>query len=379
MKVLLADSCSNGNNADSNAPIFVSEWMRQRNLDEHSICCFQLKPPQVHVKKIMATRKTIYECISIRETRGDWFSSVSGRLGNCTYTVNTVPMLGIDFLRLDIVRSFCLNFINIFAPHLMTRSHVDDSDQQKFIREINIFIVAKQASKNVLSQLKRSTSPENQLIITVAPPIYTEAVQDKENLLCTVKQALEECKKEEMPDKQLESLTDAIIKLELIRTSLNKPVSFQWVDSCSKSEACFIMYNASRMKCVLNEFEKKINDGVYGSLPPLDELHLDQMTYEPEWIVVKSLLEFLPIINRLANFLAMSDSETFFTLHSLYIFISNLTRCFSSYYNKNKILMDPKNETVLQYTYLRIHVTKAVYSIVSLCLRLIDCKPLDRM
>ena len=178
----------------------------------------------------------------------------------------------------------------------------------------------------------------------------------------------------------IENLARSVLKLELVRTSLSKSLNLNWVAACSKSEACFIMYNASRMKNILIEFTRRAETGDYGEMALAHTLTFEGINLEPEWNLVKILIEFSPLLKQIYQYLTSNDNtdNSVFPMHTLYIYLSSLARSFSSYYNKNKILIEPKNQKVINLINMRFYV-QCVYKVFIVCLRLLDCEPLDRM
>ena len=214
---------------------------------------------------------------------------------------------------------------------------------------------------------------------------HPEKLRPFSDFLSNVSESLEECyygKHETLDKANLKTLTQSIIQLEMLKASHHKGLNLNWTSSVSKTEACFIMYNASRLQCILKDFDQKVKTGYYSALPEIEHLDLSDIIYVEEWSLIQRLvLEFNPTFQRIAEILRArsASDEVKFPIHLLFVYLSKLVRGLSVYYSKHKVLLMPQNDLVQRTVHLRIHVIKLVFSVLEQGLKLAGCQILDRM
>ena len=383
MKVRLNDFCLEDGEqlrASELLPDVFGQWLEDRQMSLDHVCCFKFSPYSLHLKREL-TLLRVFEffhdllhaestCRKSLEKKENDISVIDYIDGDCE----------LDSLRIRIVQNFCTNLLKLTQSfHWCTRFSSSGKAKKVVICSMKNLKKAK-VSTQVTGDSDNCTQL-NIISFTTSSKSWSSGL---ESLFQNIENDIRDCyliKSQSVNHIDIENLARSILKLELVRTSLSKSLNLNWVAACSKSEACFIMYNASRMKNILVEFTRRAETGYYGEMALAHTLTFEGISLEPEWNLVKILIEFSPLLKQIFQYLTSNDNtnHSVFPIHTLYIYLSSLARSFSSYYNKNKILMEPKNQKVINLINMRFYVVQCVYKVFIVCLRLLDCEPLDRM
>ncbi|XP_063221703.1 DALR anticodon-binding domain-containing protein 3 [Bacillus rossius redtenbacheri] len=176
----------------------------------------------------------------------------------------------------------------------------------------------------------------------------------------------------------LARLADAAVRIELLQA---KPSSELCVDLCEPQDnaqlrgALFVLYNYTRISTILRLFADKVREGVYPSLVPIEEVDFSLLKQQEEWnLLSRYLLTFPHLVE---SCIGNTRSRPICS-HRICLFLSELSRVYSGYYRRVRILTEP-HEHLLPVMFARIHLLRAVENVFRNALSLLDITPLEHM
>jgi len=170
-------------------------------------------------------------------------------------------------------------------------------------------------------------------------------------------------------------LAAAEVQYRLLSSTVSQPVV---LDLQKQSAVSFILYNCARIKKILRVFEKNVKKGVYPPLPPPDQVDWEVLTEDEEWLLVHVyLLQYAPLLRSLSQSL-LRDGQL--ASHRLAQFLSGLSRCYSRYYSRVRVLRDGSPVArVLHVMAARIHLVKHTLAVIEDGLSILDINSVNRM
>ena len=386
MYVVLGQNCSEGLDDENMCEyVEVMNWLQKRNLSQLCVCCIKFSSQSyciLHLKPEVSLKLALesFECPRLLETElsplcedssTNWFRVIF----YAHVLSNFLHLIKFDNYR---ITTFIGSNLQVF-----TESSISAESHHGHVSN---FVIC---NDRILAKCEKAIDKSHEGRSNKSSKYIVVGHLDKElpfsDLLADVTESLEECyhcKYESLERENLNILTRSVIRLEMMKASHHKALNLSWTSSASKTEACFIMYNASRLHCILTEFDRKVAINYYAPLPKVEDLDLSDILFAEEWSLIQRLvLELNPTINRIWESLEIENgsNQVKFSIHLLFVYLSKLVRGFSVYYSKHKVLMMPQNDLVLRTVHLRVHVMKLVYSVLERGLHIAGCQILDRM
>ncbi|XP_039283445.1 DALR anticodon-binding domain-containing protein 3 [Nilaparvata lugens] len=168
-------------------------------------------------------------------------------------------------------------------------------------------------------------------------------------------------------------IVDAVLRFELLMTKLSQPVKLSNQTDRIKG-AVYIMYNFVRLKAILNQFESNVTSGIYPPVPPFHQIDFQQLACEEEWHIMFCYLFDWPQVVRTACESLSSKCH----IHTIFMFLAKLSTNFSSYYAKERILTENR-EQLLPVMFARICLMKAIVRVMENAFTIVGISPLSRM
>ena len=161
--------------------------------------------------------------------------------------------------------------------------------------------------------------------------------------------------------------TAACIQLQLLSKAPHKSCRLD-ADEATLQENVFVLYNYSRLVHILDAFK------AFPDLPPASEVDFALLKEDEEWQLVFHFLQryedvvlsCMPLVGGAAQ------------LHLLPQLLHDLSKVFSRYYNRVRILREPL-PSLLPTTFARIHLLRAVKSVYDHTFDLLDIEPVFTM
>lgn len=166
-----------------------------------------------------------------------------------------------------------------------------------------------------------------------------------------------------------ESLGTAAAKLDMIEVKHSNPLTLTF-----DVKQAFILYNSARIETLLKSFNEKVASGYYQPLPELDDIDMNLLTDNEEWIMLKQLMIFPDVIKSSIGDLKNGKIG----LHLLYKYLQNLAIAFSNYYSKKKVLTENRPQ-LMPILHAKIHLLKAIQAIFNKTLNIFDIEPVSFM
>jgi len=175
------------------------------------------------------------------------------------------------------------------------------------------------------------------------------------------------------------TVANASMKYSLLSVSPRVPINFdidQAVDPTGNS-AAFILYSAARISSILAKFDIGVKNGKYQPEPA--ELNWDLLNDDQAWeIMTKYIIPFKEIVrSTIPQFengeIPPEPKLPDFGTHVIPTYAFNLSRVFSSYYGRVKVLSGDES------MYVKVRFCRAVLQVLHNALRLFMVEPLESM
>nr|CAB3263214.1 uncharacterized protein LOC104266369 [Phallusia mammillata] len=165
-------------------------------------------------------------------------------------------------------------------------------------------------------------------------------------------------------------IAKSVLKLDLFSVSLTSSVHLD-LDS-SHGSSVFILYNYSRLSCLLQKFNEGVKNGLYPKLPDTENVDFSLLKEIEERYLIDYLWELgsAPI--------EYSDIKQQLQYHSFVVFLKKLCKTLSCYYSRHHIL--GKNLPHLYpIMFARLYLVKAVKCAMLRVLDHLGVTPVDQM
>ncbi|KAL7034679.1 hypothetical protein ACKWTF_008053 [Chironomus riparius] len=166
-----------------------------------------------------------------------------------------------------------------------------------------------------------------------------------------------------------EHLGTAAGKLDMIEVKHSNPLTLTF-----DVKQAFILYNSARIETLLKSFNEKVASGYYQPLPELDDIDMNLLTDNEEWILLKQLMLYPDVIKNSLGDLKNGKIG----LHLLYKYLQHLAKAFSNYYSKKKVLTENRPQ-LIPILHAKIHLLKAVQTIFNKTLSIFEIEPVSFM
>ncbi|XP_034829416.1 DALR anticodon-binding domain-containing protein 3 [Maniola hyperantus] len=181
-------------------------------------------------------------------------------------------------------------------------------------------------------------------------------------------------------------LGESAVTFELLQTKCASPVKIQFDSSGGSSKgAAFILYNCARLETLIRTFNEKVVEGIYPSLPSLENTDLKLLTDEDEWCLIFTYIMGLPSLIKASFDLNKGGSQYAdggmgrgLRPHLVCNFLSSMVKLFSQYYRRVRILTEPRKH-LLPVMFARIHMLTILNDTLKLCLRMLNIKSVSQM
>ena len=133
----------------------------------------------------------------------------------------------------------------------------------------------------------------------------------------------------------------------------------------------FVLYNVTRIVHIFRAFSE---DGRYPDLPELDKINLgENLAQQEEFeLVFDHIAEYEGLLDTIVQDLEQGQAK----VHLLIQFMVGLSRAFSRYYNRFKILKDVDEPSKM---FARLYLIKAVRLVLVHGLAIMDIQPINNM
>ncbi|XP_065912434.1 uncharacterized protein [Dysidea avara] len=185
-------------------------------------------------------------------------------------------------------------------------------------------------------------------------------------------------------DAQLELIScrmaEASIKFDLFSVDPKCQVRLKNSSQDLRSSGSFVLYNYARIATLMNNFQTATKKNVYPPMPPLSDIDFSLLTDECEWVLLFQYIAAYPsMIKDIATFqkqglglYVVSD------IKKLCIFLVQLSRKFSSYYSRVKILLEPQTH-LLPLMYARLTLVNSIKQVMHNSLEFLSIEPIDQL
>eukprot|EP00731_Ephydatia_muelleri_P002141 Em0001g2141a len=165
-------------------------------------------------------------------------------------------------------------------------------------------------------------------------------------------------------------MADAVMKFEMLSADLNCPVKIELtsssstVDSGTRLDGSFVMYNYARMATLLAQYQRNIEGGEYPTPPPLEEVDFSLLSDMEEWDLLWGYVLPYPMVVQEATTFRPTHGNTNVTvpLKKICLFLIRLSHAFSTYYSRVKILLAPEPH-LMPLIHARILLMKTVQQV----------------
>lgn len=143
----------------------------------------------------------------------------------------------------------------------------------------------------------------------------------------------------------------------------------------SNPKQSFILYNSARIETLISMFNEKVDQNYYAPLPPLCDINFASFSEPLEWNMLKHLLVLPDVIEKSLGDIKSGN----FALHLLYKYIVDLTKIFSVFYSKIKILLPTVSRHLMNEVYAKVYLLKAIQKTLNKVLKILDIEPVKFM
>lgn len=177
-------------------------------------------------------------------------------------------------------------------------------------------------------------------------------------------------------DEYFATLGTASVTLEMLSNKPHKQIKISLNDlSGTNKGPAFIFYNCARLSVLLAKFERKVNENIYPSLPPLDRLGFASLNQPEEWeLLYVYILQFPMVIRNCVR----SIEKGVLNPQHLITFLSNMSSVFSIYYRRVRILIEPRPH-LFGIIHSRIYLLKALQHVFHNALAILNIEPINEM
>ncbi|XP_066262359.1 DALR anticodon-binding domain-containing protein 3 [Euwallacea similis] len=168
----------------------------------------------------------------------------------------------------------------------------------------------------------------------------------------------------------------ASVTIELLSNKPHKSVKVTLNDLSSANKGpSFMFYNCARLSILLNEFESKVNKGIYQQLPKVHEIDFTLLKQPEEWeLLYIYILQFPHVIKSCIRGVEKGNVNP----QHLITFLSSLSSVFSVYYRRVRILTEPRDH-MFNLIHARICLLKGVQVVFHNALKLLNINPIKEM
>ncbi|GFR93965.1 DALR anticodon-binding domain-containing protein 3-like [Elysia marginata] len=183
-------------------------------------------------------------------------------------------------------------------------------------------------------------------------------------------------------DKDVKTLTDASIKIDILGNACNSPLTLENTTSGRGAESrlgAFILYNTARLSTLLQRFDQAVGEGVYPALPAVDLIDWALLREEEDWELVYVYLAAFPdIVSQSVECVIPADGKFASKIHSHKVtnFLSSFCKCLSAHYSRYHILTGRESH-LLPLMYARLYMMKAAHQVLLNSLDLLGIQSLN--
>lgn len=200
----------------------------------------------------------------------------------------------------------------------------------------------------------------------------------KEQMITASVSKYGECVRGDDWTETIQTLTNAVIKFEILSNSFGVNVLLDVSERGSpvySKGGCFVLYNYARLCTLFANFEKSVVSGVYPPLPPAEESDYSLLKEEEEWkLLFNYILPFPSLVKNCIRHFSLQSPQAHVQTHRACQFLTSLSRDFSVYYSRIHVLGEPR-EHLLALMFARLHLLQAIKQVLLNTLRLLDIEP----
>ncbi|CAH0399679.1 unnamed protein product [Chilo suppressalis] len=176
----------------------------------------------------------------------------------------------------------------------------------------------------------------------------------------------------------IDHLGESAVVFELLQTKPGSAVkiNFECSSAGSSKGAAFVLYNCARLEALIRSYNEKVVEGIYPTLPDIENTDLSLLTNEDEWCLVFNYIMGFP--SMLENCVEVNEKTCEFRPHLLCSFLCSMVRVFSQYYRKVRVLTEPRKH-LLPVLFARLHMLTILNDTLKTCLNILNIKSVSQM
>ncbi|XP_060522577.1 DALR anticodon-binding domain-containing protein 3 [Cylas formicarius] len=177
----------------------------------------------------------------------------------------------------------------------------------------------------------------------------------------------------QVSEEHFKKLAEASVALEMLANKPHKCIKIP-MDGVNKN-SLFVVYNYARLCALLKEFDSRVTRGIYPAIGDVKDIDFDLLDRREEWeLVYVYVLQFPAVIES-----CIGDIESgVINPQHLVTFLINWSSLFSVYYNKCRILVDPRVH-LFGLIHARMCLINGLRWVVHNSLRMLGIDPVTQM
>jgi arginyl-tRNA synthetase len=220
-----------------------------------------------------------------------------------------------------------------------------------------------------------------------ADELYTELRKAVSDTINERKATKGEKVSEEYFENVVHEVASAAMKYALLSVSCGTVINFdvRKVTSFDDSSAPFVLYNRTRLKSLEDKFEERVQEGLVGPLPNIDDIDFTYLDDQREWEIFLQYVLGLPELVQEAACPTWPTPPQLpdFGTHKVCEYLDNMVRAISSWYGPSGVRVLPSTMSDSRGgemgTHARMYLLGAFKQCLDNALRLIMVEPLDKM
>ncbi|XP_076363923.1 DALR anticodon-binding domain-containing protein 3-like isoform X5 [Tachypleus tridentatus] len=180
----------------------------------------------------------------------------------------------------------------------------------------------------------------------------------------------------------LETLTETKMIFDILCTGQNQMVKLHLskdYEMLAEKGGCFVQYNCARLAMLFQHHQKAVNSGHYPPLISVESVDFRLLKLEEEWnLFYNYILSYPDLVSDVLENLDPCNVKVNIPLHRICQMLLHLSRDFSTYYSKVRILVEPRPH-LLDTMAARLWLLKGLYHVIQNSLSILGLKPLHQM
>lgn len=223
---------------------------------------------------------------------------------------------------------------------------------------------------------KKNNSKNTSLILcgsVICNVTIDQYKEQKQNII--TKMSASRIETDEYPIDIVSKLCHTSIIYELLSVRHNKVVRTECINTLTKDNGIFIMYNYSRLCQIWTAYEKGVANNCYKPLPDINAVNFGLLTSEEEWLLVFNHLSVCPsVIRESVRYLKSASVD----VHRLCKFLMEMSSTISLFYHRHRVLSDPIS-SLLPLMYARLYLVRASIRVYENVFRLLGVQAVCEM